>query len=82
MWKTINEILKRQKNNDPISKIIHEKTEITNSKDIAETLSNYYKNAALEKINKIKVYRVSKIQHKTKKTHKCERKLVYVTRNM
>ena len=54
VWKTINEILKRQKNNDPISKIIHEKTEITNSKVISETLSNYYKNAALEKINKIK----------------------------
>lgn len=54
IWCTINEILKRQKNNDPISKIIHNNSEITNSDEISETLSNYYKNAAIERIVKIK----------------------------
>ena len=54
IWKTINEILKREKNNDPISKIIYNKLEITNSTEISETLCYYYKNAAMEKIDKIK----------------------------
>ena len=53
IWCAINEILKRQKNNDPISKILHENLEITDSNDISETLSNYYKNVAIEKIIKI-----------------------------
>ena len=53
VWCTINEILKRQKNNDPICKIIHENQVITNSQEISETLSNYYKNVAMERIVKI-----------------------------
>ena len=53
MWKIINEILHRKKRSDNIEKIKNNGVEITDKKEIAEILSEYYKFAAVNKINKI-----------------------------
>ena len=53
MWRIINEILQRKSKTDNMDKITHNGKDITNKKEIAEILSNYYKHAAVDKINKI-----------------------------
>ena len=54
IWTIINELLNRSKYNDKFDKIIHNNQEITDEYDIANTLSEFYKSAAFNKIKEIK----------------------------
>ena len=54
IWTIINELLNHSRYNDKFDKIIHNNQEITDEYDIANTLSEFYKSAAYNKIKEIK----------------------------
>ena len=49
----INEVLKRKVKAETHTSIFHENKEMTNSKEIAETMSEFYKSAAVNKIKQL-----------------------------
>ena len=54
MWKIINDVLNRKTKSEKIDKINLNGVELTDEKVIADTFSNYFKNAAVDKIRQIK----------------------------
>ena len=53
-WKVINEALQRKPKGENHQKIIHDDKKITDSAEIADILSQYYKFTAIDKIKKLK----------------------------
>ena len=53
IWKTINELLNNNNPDNQNESITYNGREITNKKEIAHTLSNYYKNAATDKLKSL-----------------------------
>ena len=54
LWSIINSLIQNRTKSDPIKSIKFDDKILTDNKEIAEVFSNYYKYAAIKKVNEIK----------------------------
>ena len=54
IWAIINSLIQNKSKSEPIKSIKFEDKTLTDKKEIAEVFSNYYKFAAIKKVNEIK----------------------------